>query len=148
MEPVAEVLLDGAAVVGDRAVPAPGSHGEIVLEGAAQCGHGAAAGTSGKRVVAQGDAAEDFPGAAARLVGGDRAVAPDDDPPVGCLPAPVAGAVVDEVGAQPGGLHADAESGELVVPRGVGFLLGPERLDGAHGQRHPEARGAFSGRRC
>lgn len=35
----------------------------------------------------------------------------------------VAGAVVDEVGAQPGGLNADAESGELVVPRGVGFFL-------------------------
>ena len=90
--------MNGAAVVGDRAVPAPGSGGEIVLEGLAQCGHGAAAGAGASRVLAQGDTAEDFPGAAARLVGGDRAVAPDDDPPVGGRAAAVAGAVVDEVG--------------------------------------------------
>lgn len=148
VEPVAEVLVKGAAIVGDRAVPAPGSHGEVVLEGLAQGGHGASAGALCERVVAQGDAAEDFPGAAARLVGGDEAVAPDDDPAVGRLSAAVAGAVVDEVGAQPGGLNADAESGELVVPRGVGLLLGLECLDRARGQRHAEARGAFSGRRC
>ena len=106
VEPVAEILLNGAAIVGDRAGAAPGSHGEIVLEGPAQGGHRAAAGALGERVVAQGDAAEDFPGAAARLVGGDRAVAPDDDPPVGRLSPAVAGAVVHEVGAQPGGLNA------------------------------------------
>ena len=97
VEPVAEVLLNGAAIVGDRAVPAPASHGEIVLEGPAEGGHGEAAGVLGERVVAQGDAAKDFPGAAARLVRGDEAVAPDDDPPVWRLSAAVAGAVVDEV---------------------------------------------------
>ena len=41
-----------------------------------------------------------------------------------------------------------SEPGELVVPRGVGFFLGLERLDGAHGECHPEARSAFFGRRC
>ena len=76
------------------------------------------------RVFAQGDAVEDFPGVAARLVGGDRAVARDDDPPVGGRAAAVAGSVVDEVRPQAGGLNTDAESGELVVPRGVGFFLG------------------------
>ena len=34
-EPVAEVLVNSAAVVGDGAVPAPGSGGEIVLGGLA-----------------------------------------------------------------------------------------------------------------
>ena len=45
-------------------------------------------------------------------------------------------------------LNAGAESGELVVPRGVGFLRGLEGLDGARGEGHPEARGALPGRRC
>lgn len=148
IEPVAEVLVNGAAVVGDGGVLAAWSGGEIVLEGLAQGGHVAAAGALGERVVAEGDAAEDFPGAAACLVGGDRAVAPDDDPAIGRLPSAVAGAVVDEVRAQAGGLHADAESGELVVPCGVGLFLGFEGSDGACGEGHAEARGAFSGRRC
>ena len=107
--------MKGAAVAGDRAVPAPGSDCEIVLKGLAQGGHGASAGALGERVVAQGDPAEDFPGAAARLVEGDEAVAPDDDPAVGRLSSAVAGAVVDEVGAQPGGLNADAESGDIMM---------------------------------
>ena len=148
VEPVGEVLVHGAAVTGDRALPAPGAGGEIVLEGLAQGRDGAGAGALGERVVAQGDAAEDFAGAAARLVGGDGPVAPDDEAAVGRLPSAVAGAVVDEVGAQPGGLNPDAESGELAVPCRVGFLLRLERLDGARGEGHPKARGAFSGRRC
>ena len=49
----------------------------------------------------------------ARLVGGDRAVAPDDDPPVGGAAAAVAGAAVDEVVAQTGGLIEEGESGEV-----------------------------------
>ena len=71
VEPVAEVLVNGAAVDGDGAVPAPWSNGEIVLEGLTQGGHGPAAGAVAGRVLAQVDAAEDFPGAAARLIGGD-----------------------------------------------------------------------------
>ena len=47
----------------------------------------------------------------------------DDDPPFGGVAAAVAGAVVDEVGAQAGGLNADAESAEFVVPRGVDVVL-------------------------
>lgn len=34
----------------------------------------------GEQVLREGDAAEHFPGATVRLVGGGEAVAPDDDP--------------------------------------------------------------------
>ena len=52
VEPVAEVLVHGAEVTGDRALPSPGGGGEIVLEGFAQGGDGAGAGALGERVVA------------------------------------------------------------------------------------------------
>ena len=54
----------------------------------------------------------------------------------------------NEVGAQPGGLDPDAEAGELAVPCRVGLVLRLERLDSARGEGRPEARSAFSGRRC
>ena len=46
------------------------------------------------------------------------------------------------------GANADAESSEIVVPRGVGFLFRFERFDGGHGQRQAVARGALTGQRC
>ena len=148
VEPVAEIPVNGAAVVCDRAVPSPGSDGQVVLEGLAQGGDGSCAGTVGERILAQGDAAEDLPGAAACLVGGDVPVASDDDASVRRLPAAVAGAVVDEIRAQSGRLNADAESGDPVVPCGVGPRLRLERLDGARGECHPDARDALSRLRC
>ena len=42
--------------------------------------------------------------------------ASDDDALVGCLAPAVAGAVVDEEGFEPGGLNANAEAHQLVVP--------------------------------
>ena len=46
------------------------------------------------------------------------------------------------------GGFSDSEPREFAVPCGVGFRLGFERLDGARGEGHSEARGAFSGRWC
>ena len=148
VEPVAEITVNGTAVVGDRAFPSPGSDGQVVLEGLAKGGDGSCAGTVGERILAQGNAAEDLSGAAACLVGGDVPVASDDDAPVRRFPAAVAGAVVDEIRAQSGRLNADAESGDSVVPCGVGPRLRLERLDGARGERHPDAREALPRLRC
>ena len=146
VEPVAEILVNGAAVAGEGAVPAPGSDGEPVLEGLAQGRYGMCAGAVRERILAQGDAAEDLPGAAARLIGGDEAMTPDDDPTVRCLPAAIAGTVVDEVRAQAGWVNADAESGEPVVPCDVGAVPGLERVDGPRRERHLEVRCAYPGR--
>ena len=148
VKPVAEIPVNGAAVAGDGAVPALGSDRKPVLEGLAQGRDGTGARAIRERVLAQGDATEDLPCAAARLVGGDEAVTPDDDPPVRRLPAAVAGTVVDEVRAQAGRVNADAESGEPVVPCDVGAVLGLERVDGPRRERHPETRDEFRGRNC
>ena len=51
----------------------------------------------GERVLTEGDAADDFAGATVRLVGSGEPVAPDDDPPAGRVPTPVAGTAIDEV---------------------------------------------------
>lgn len=144
VEPVAEIPVNGTAVVGDRAVPALGADGQVVLEGLAQGGDGSCAGTVGERILAQGDAAEDLAGAAACLVGGDVPVAADDDSPVRRLPAAISGTIVDEIRAQAGRLNADAESGDPVVPCGVGPRLRLECFDGARGEGHPDARDALS----
>ena len=148
VEPVAEIPVNGSAVVCDRAVPSPGADGQVVLEGLAQSGNGTGAGTVGERILAEGDAAEDLSGAAACLVGGDVPVASDDDAPVRRFPAAVAGAIVDEIRAQAGWLNADAESGDPVVPCGVGPRLRLERLDGARGKGHRDAGDALSCLRC
>ena len=107
VETVVEVLVQGAAVVGDGALPAPGAGDEIVLEGLARDGNGTAAGALGEGNLAKGDAVEGFLGAAASMVGCDRALVPDHEPAVGRPPSAVAGAVVDEVRAQPGGLNPE-----------------------------------------
>ena len=55
---------------------------------------------------------------------------------------------VDEIRVQSGRLNANVESGDPVVPRGVGPRLRAERLDRARGEGHPDARDALSGLRC
>ena len=64
---------------------------------------------------------------------------------LGRLPAAVTGPVVDDKGLGPGGMDADAETGELVVPGDPGPLGGLEGVDGALGERGAHLRGAFSG---
>ena len=55
----------------------------------------------------------------------------DDDASVGGFSSAVSGAVVDDVGSCSGGLDADSESRELVVPRDEGLIGGLEGVDGA-----------------
>ena len=122
--------VNGGALAGDEAVPVPASLGKPVVEGLPQGRDGTGARAIRERILAQRDAAEDLPGAAALLVGGDEAVTADDDPPVRRVPAAVSGTVGDEVRAQVGRVHADAELGEPVVPCDVGAFPGLERVDG------------------
>ena len=67
------------------------------------------------RVLAQGDAAQNFARAAVRKVSDEVPMVPDDEPPVGHLPSVIVGAVVDEAQALPGRLSPNAESGEVDV---------------------------------
>ena len=51
-----------------------------------------------------------------RLLGRYPAVSSQDEPPVARFPAAAADAVVDEIGLDAGGLNADTEACEPVVP--------------------------------
>ena len=62
-KPVAGILVHGTAVARDGAFPAPGCDGNPVPEGLAQGRDGTGARTSREGGLAQGDAAEDLPGA-------------------------------------------------------------------------------------
>lgn len=63
-----------------------------------------------------GDATENLPGAAARLVCGNVSVAPDGDLSVRHLLAAISDAIVDELQSQPEVLNANTEFGEPVLP--------------------------------
>ncbi|MCY4554915.1 MAG: hypothetical protein OXF79_00700 [Chloroflexi bacterium] len=85
VDTVVEVFVQGAAVVGDGALPAPGAGDEIVIEGLARDGSGTAAGALGEGNLAKGYAVEGFLGAAASMVGCDRALVPDHSRRLGAV---------------------------------------------------------------
>ena len=144
VEPVAEVLVHGAAVDRERAVLASRAGGEIVLERLAQGGDRAVAGGPARGVLAGGDAPERLVGEAARLLRGYPSVASDDQTAVGGPAPTAAGAVVDDVGAHARGLDADAETGEPVVPADEGLVLRREGFDIALVESHLAQRGAHA----
>ena len=96
-------------------------------------------------IAAARDLAQDLVGLAPDLLHRYPAVTADDDALVGRPAAAVAGAVVDEESLDAGGLDADAEADELVVPCGPGPVGGPEGLDGSLGQAQLDPRDTFSG---
>ena len=67
-------------------------------------------------IATAGDIAEHPVRHTARLFGRYSAVASQDDPLVGRLPAAAVGPVVDEIGFEAGRLHTYPEADKLVVP--------------------------------
>ena len=131
LEPRRQILVDGAAVGGDRAGLPLGTGAEILLEGLAQGGHGARPRALCRGILAGGDAPEHLVRHAPGLVRGDDSETPEDDAPVGCLAPAGAGAVVEDEGSGSRRHDADAEAGERVVPCDVGFFGGLQGVDGA-----------------
>ena len=76
--------------------------------------------------VGGGDAAQQFLRQPPRPLRRDPAVAAHDDALGGCLAPTVPGAVVDDEGLGAGGLDADAEAGEPVVPCDPALVRGFE----------------------
>ena len=60
--------------------------------------------------------------------------------------AAVSGAVVDDEGFGPGGMHPDAKARELIIPGDPGFVRGLQRLDDVPGQGQLVQCDAFCGR--
>ena len=106
--------------------------GEVVRVDFAQLRHGAGAGAFHGGVPAAGDRAQGLVGGAPGLLGGHPPVAADDKAAVGGLASTPARAVLDDVGAHPGGPHADAEAGQPVVPCDVGLMGGDKGFDAAY----------------
>ena len=75
-------------------------------------------------VVVGGNPAEDVLGEPPCLVCRDLAVSRDHAPLVGGFSAAVTGAVVDDEGFRAGGMDADTEVGEPVVPGDPGLSVG------------------------
>ena len=110
-----------------------------------QDGHSARLGALARRVLAAGRLDQYLSRHAPSLNGRYVAVTAEHDTPVGRLSAAIAGAVVDDEGLQPGGLHPDAEPGQPVVPGDPGLVGGLQRLDGAAGQGQLVQGEAFAG---
>ena len=115
-EPVAEMEPDCCTVIAVGPRRPVGVDRDIVLEGLFEDRHGARFGARFRWIATTGDIAEHPVRHPARLLGRYPAVASEDDPLVGRLPAAAVGAVVDEIGFKAGRLHAHAEADELVVP--------------------------------
>ena len=144
-EPIAEMAVGLVAVEFVGRLRAAGIGGHVVLEGVAEGRHGTRLRALPRWVVAAGDLAEGRLCQASGLIGGDFSVAAQDDLLVGCFPAAVAGSVVDDEGLGAGGMHPDAEPGELVVPRDPGLVGGLESVDGTLGDGELGLGDAFSG---
>ena len=100
--------------------------GKVVRVDFAQRRHGAGAGTLPGGVLAGGDLAQGLMGGAPGLLGGHPPVAADDEAAVGGLASTPARTVVDDVGAHPGGPHADNRTTFLREPS-CGLSDGPCR---------------------
>ena len=128
--PVAKIEA-GIAAIGTLGLRRPVmARIDIVVARLAQRGQGARLGALARRILAAGDAPEQFLRLAPGLFGGDSAKASDDDPLVGRLAAAVARAVVDDEGLGAGGLDAAAEADQFVVPCDPGLVGGLECVDG------------------
>lgn len=79
-------------------------------------------------IAAAGDLAEESRRQPPCLVGRDSSAAADHDPPAGCLPAAVTGAVADDEGLGSGGMNTNPEAHELVVPGDPGRVGRLERI--------------------
>ena len=97
------------------------------------------------RVLAGGDAPKGLLGDAPCLFEGHPSVAPDDEAAVGGLSTAAAGAIVDDVGADVGGLDTNAEPGQLVIPGDEGLIGELQRLGGAFVQGQLEVGGSLAG---
>ena len=133
---------DGVATMIDGAPLPLGPDGEIFLEGFAQRRH--EAGAAGGGLLPGGDAPEDLLGDAPRLFRRDPPVTSDDEAPVGGLAPAIAGAVVDDVGADAGGLYANTESGQPVIPCDERRFGRREGLDGTLVEGELEVCGSFA----
>ena len=144
-EPVAQIAVRLVTVELVGPFRTIGIDRHILFEGIPECGHGAGHGALVGGIGAAGDLSEEVVCQLPRLVDGDPAVAADRDPLVGCLPAAVAGTVVDDEGLGTGGVDAKAEAGQLVVPGDPGRVGRLERIDGPLGECRAHLRDAFSG---
>ena len=87
-----------------------GIGGHVIFHGLFQDGHAGGSVMPTRRIAAVRDFVQHSARQAPCPPGRYLAVASDDDPLVGRLPAAVAGAVVDEIGLDAGRLHADPEA--------------------------------------
>ena len=147
LPPVREIDPKVLAVEPDGVGRTVGIGRHVVFERPHQGRHAACLGTLAGRIFPPGNPPEHVLGSTPSLVGGDAWVASDDDTLVGCVAPTVAGAVVDDERLGAGGLDANAEAWNLVVPCEPGLLGGFERLDGTLCEREPDLGGTFSGGR-
>ena len=103
---------------------------------------------SPRRVAARRDLAQHLLSQTSRLLGRHPAETANDDIPVGRLSAALAGAVVDEEGLDPRGLHPDPKPRQFVIPGNPGSFPGLHRLNGSPGQGQPVQRDPFAGGFC
>ena len=132
--PVTQIEVGIAAVGLLRRIGPPAAGLDVVVAGLAQRRQRSGGGALAGGVLAAGHPPEQFLSAAPGLVGGDAAVASDDDPLVGRIAPAFAGAVIDDERLGAGGLHAASEPDEPVVPCDPRLVGGLQRVDGAFGE--------------
>ena len=133
-QPVAEAVAHLAPVERFGAALAVGVRRQVLLERLPEGRHATTLGPLLSGILAPGDASQQLPGEAARLLGCQAVASPDGDAAVPRSASTASGAVVDNERLRPRGLDAHPEADEPVVPGDPGLVGGLESLDRALGQ--------------
>ena len=125
--PVAETSLEPATINLVGALGPVGIACHVRLKGLLQHGHARRRGAPARRVG--GGLVQNLPRQTARPAGRYLAMVAQDDTLVRGFSAAISGAVVDDEGFGPGGMHPDSKARELIIPGEPGFVPGLQRLD-------------------